>query len=330
MKHVCIISTLFITSFLANAESNIQKNENTEFRKNIAIQFPGIPPQDIDQYLKDKGDYKPALELQLNNGSPKGTITKITTVGKKHYSGKEFNVWVYTPPNYNDKLENSVMIFLDGSSYMDAAGKYSFPVPVALDNMITKKEIPPVIGIFIDPAAKGDGLPIYKGKDNRSLEYDSADGIYADFISNEIIPLIKEKYNITNDPACTSIMGASSGGAGAFGVAWHRPDRVGNVITSIGSFVNIRGADSYISRVRQNDKKPIRVYMQDGKNEINTIFGDWTLANEQMASSLKYKGYDYHFEQGEGGHNYYQMASLIGDAFRWVWKDAKTSSTCNF
>lgn len=70
------------------------------------------------------------------------------------------------------------------------------------------------------------------------------------------------------------------------------------------------------------------MFLQDGKNEIDTVFGNWKLANEQMASSLDYKGYEYRFEQGDGGHNYVHMASLAGDAFRWIWNDKADEDSC--
>lgn len=305
--------------------------EFNEVRMQLKSGFPGIPDKDVLQYIKDDGNYKPAPELISFNSVPKGKITEYKLLKSKAYPGVEHKYWVYIPANYDDKKPTRLMVFLDGKSYLKYGKdkKYSFPVPNALDNLIYQKQIPPIIAIFIEPGSKGDGLPIYGGKDNRSFEYDSADSRYADFLVDEVIPLIQDKYNIDENPACRAIMGASSGGSGAFGVAWHRPDAFRKVISSIGSYVNIRGADRYISAIRQEEKKPIKIFLQDGKNDIDTIFGNWRLANEQVVSSLDYKGYDYRFEQGDGGHNYIHMASLIGDAFRWIWNDETDEVSCS-
>lgn len=327
---MAVLSFSMLSQFSLAQVDVMNDKEFNEVREHLKSGFPGIPDKDVLQYLKDGGNYKPAPELLSLSGVPKGEITEHTLVKSKAYPDAEHKYWIYIPASYNDKKPTRLMVFLDGKSYLEYGEdkKYSFPVPNALDNLIYQKQIPPVIAVFIDPGSKGDGLPIYGGKDNRSLEYDSADGKYANFLVDEVLPLIQSRYNIAKDPECRAVMGASSGGSGAFGVAWHRPDAFRKVISSIGSYVNIRGSDHYISAVRQEEKKPIKVFLQDGKNEIDTVFGNWKLANEQMASSLDYKGYEYRFEQGDGGHNYVHMASLAGDAFRWIWNDKADEDSC--
>ncbi|WP_262137702.1 alpha/beta hydrolase [Pseudomonas sp. Marseille-Q5117] len=292
------------------------------FEKRIRLDFPGIPDKDVLEYLKDGGYYPPAPELTRTPGIPQGFIKKYVSTDSKKYGAKNHDFWIYVPAQYNECECTRLMVFLDGSSYLsNDDAKYSLSAPTALDNLIHDKKIPPIIGVFINPSHSGVGLPIYGGEGNRSVEYDSVNSDYANFLIKEILPTVENEYNISKDPRHRAIMGASSGGAGAFGVAWHRPDSFGIVISSIGSFVNIRGADSYISLVRHSKKKSIRVYLQDGKSDLDTVFGNWRLANEQLASSLEYKEYTYRFEQGEGGHNYNHIASLIGDVLRWAWSD---------
>jgi hypothetical protein len=93
------------------------------------------------------------------------------------------------------------------------------------------------------------------------------------------------------------------------------------VISHIGSFTNIRGGDAYPSLIRQTEKKPIRVFLQDGSNDLDNRCGNWPLANQQMAAALKFKGYDYRFEFGDGGHTHKHGGSLLPDSLRWLWRD---------
>lgn len=280
--------------------------------------FPGIPEKDLQEYIKDQSSYKPRNELSPN--VPRGSLAKITVNSSLYYPHKRYEITVYTP-NSNEKSSKSLFI-LDGSSFLaEKLTSFSFSLLPILDNLIYLKKIPPITCFFIDPSSDGPGYPIYGGTDNRSVEYDTASDNYANFLTEEVIPKLKSQYHISDNPEDRAIMGASSGGSAAFGVAWHRPDQFSKVISSIGSFVNIRGADKYIDLVRKSEKKPIKIYLQDGKKDLNTIFGDWKLANEQLVSSLEYKGYDFIFNQGEGGHNYYHFYEVIDDALIWLWSN---------
>ena len=50
-------------------------------------------------------------------------------------------------------------------------------------------------------------------------------------------------------------------------VAWERPDDFRKVLSNVGSFVNLRGGHVYPERVLASDKKPIRVFLCDGRND---------------------------------------------------------------
>ncbi|HEY7514341.1 MAG TPA: hypothetical protein VIC87_07680, partial [Vicinamibacteria bacterium] len=88
----------------------------------------------------------------------------------------------------------------------------------------------------------------------------------------------------------------------------------------IGSFTNIRGGHAYPSMIRANAKRPIRVFLQDGSNDLDNPFGNWWLANQEMAAALKFRGYDYRFEGGDGGHTHKHGGSILPDSLRWLWR----------
>jgi enterochelin esterase-like enzyme len=167
------------------------------------------------------------------------------------------------------------------------------------------------------PAATPDG----KARATRSFEYDSLGDRYVVFLLEELLPEVAKRWRFTEDPTGRAIAGISSGGICAFTAAWERPDRFGKVLSHVGSFVNIRGGHNYPALIRKTERKPLRVYLQDGRNDLDNLHGHWPLANQQMAAALKFMGYDLHFEFGDGGHNGKHGGAILPESLRWLWRD---------
>jgi enterochelin esterase family protein len=155
----------------------------------------------------------------------------------------------------------------------------------------------------------------------RSVEYDTCDDLYARFLTDEVIPFVEDKLDlrITSDPKLRAICGISSGGICAFNAAWHAPEAFGNVVSHCGSFTNIRGGNQYPYLIRCTERKPIKVFLQSGALDADIILGSWPLANQQVAHALEYAGYDYRFEFGTGGHNLRHGGALFAETLRWLW-----------
>src|SRR5690606_3277116 len=109
---------------------------------------------------------------------------------------------------------------------------------------------------------------------------------YARFLLEELIPEVSKKYNLSSDPNDRALAGASSGGICAFNAAWERPDAFRRVLCTIGTFVGLRGGDAFPVLVRKTSPKPLRVFLQDGSQDLNIYAGDWWLANQSMRSAL--------------------------------------------
>jgi enterochelin esterase family protein len=178
-----------------------------------------------------------------------------------------------------------------------------------------------MIGLFVDPGDRGPGLPLWGGTDNRSVEYDSVTDAYARFLLEDLVPQLQNEYSLSSDPACRGIAGTSSGGIAAFTVAWQRPDAFSKVISFVGSFTDIRGGNQYPSLIRKTERKPLRVFLQSGAKDLDIVFGNWPIANQDMAAALAYRDYDYRFVFGEGGHSAKQGAAILPDAMRWLWRE---------
>jgi enterochelin esterase family protein len=252
-------------------------------------------------------------------GVPKGEIIKLKFSDSKVFPGTKRNINLYLPANYDPKKEAAVMVFQDGHTYVNPKG--DFRIPTVFDNLIASKEIPPVIGIFIDPGHKGDSVPPSPWKNNnRSFEYDTLSADYATFLIDEILPFVGKDYKLTTDPEMRAICGTSSGGICAWTVAWERPDQFRKVVSSIGSFTNIRGGDAYPGMIRKTEKKPIRGFFEEGIDDLDNSHGNWPLGNMAMEAALKFKGYDYKYVWGHHGHSGKHMGTLFPDALRWLWR----------
>ena len=268
--------------------------------------------------LSQDEQFKPGPDSQRQNGIPRGTVTKYSWQSKLLNNFRDFQV--YVPAQYDSTKPAALMVFQDGFTYVNEEG--SFRVPVVMDNLIARKELPVIICIFVNPGHNSSTYPedLFRSV-HRSEEYDELSDRYVNFLIQEIIPEVKKKYNISTDPAMHAIGGISSGGICAFTAAWQRPDYFLKVMSHVGSFTNIRGGHLYPDLVRKSPKKPIKIFMQDGSNDLNNQFGDWWLGNLQMESSFKYRGYDFKFEKGTGGHNGKHGGAILPESLKWLWSD---------
>ena len=195
-----------------------------------------------------------------------------------------------------------------------------------MDNLIHSGDMPITIGLFLDPGHKG-ALPSKPGWEpspaNRSFEYDSLGDQYAKFVIDEMLPELAKTYKLTDNPDMRAIGGISSGGICAFTVAWERPDMFRKVLSHVGSFVDLRGGHNYPPKIRKTPPKPIRVFLQDGSGDLDNQFGNWPLANQEMAAALKFAKYDYEFVYGTGGHNDKHGGAIMPESFKWLWRDWK-------
>lgn len=287
--------------------------------------------------------YVPGPDSLPQAGVPQGKIVPMEPWKSKIYEGTVRDWWVYVPAQYDGSKPACVMVFCDGGKANEKDPKFAGPQNAVhvFNNLIHKKEMPVTIGIFISPGSFPTELQNGKPRSNRSFEYDTPDGIYARFLLEEILPEVAKSYKLTDKPEERGICGNSSGGICAFTVAWERPDAFRRVVSHIGSFTNIRGGYIYPAAIRKTkpevsgqhyttpeqktlleQRRAIRVFLQDGKNDLDNQFGNWPLANMDMAAALKFAGWDYQFVLGEGTHNGKHGTMLFPDTMRWLWRAA--------
>lgn len=257
-------------------------------------------------------------------GAPVGRVEPFTFQDSKVFPGTQRDGWVYLPAQLDPAQPAALMVFQDGHAYVSTNGQMR--VPIVFDNLIARGEMPVTVGVFINPGHAGTNPPPATGwgnRSNRSVEYDSLGDAYARFLIEELLPFVQDRFkvNLSADPELRAICGMSSGGICAFTAAWERPDQFRKVLSHIGSFTDIRGGHVYPALIRKAARKPLRVFLQDGSNDLNNNHGSWPLANQQMANSLAYLGYDHRFVFGDGAHNGKHGGVILPDSLRWLWRD---------
>jgi len=258
-------------------------------------------------------------------GAPKGTVTKYKLNPGKFYPGTPHDYSIYVPAQYDAAKPTPFMIFFDGNGSINS----NEHAPTVFDNLIARHELPPMIGIFIDPGVLPAASDQAQNRFERVFEYDSLSDRYASFLIEEVIPAVAAKYNVSHDPNDRGLFGASTGAVCAFAAAWNRPDQFRRVISLIGTYVAMKGADSLPALIRKTEPKPIRIFLQDGTKDhivaaepFGTFYaGNWPINNQVMFEAFESAGYDVKLTIGEGGHDHKQGASILPDMLRWLWRD---------
>lgn len=258
-------------------------------------------------------------DSQPQEGVPKGEVLKFTFESSRIFPGTWREYWVYIPAQYQPSQPACVYINQDGIQWQ---------APAVFDNLIHKKEMPVTIGVFVmHGRVKAANSDVALDRFNRSFEYDGLGDAYARFLLDELLPDVETKktsdgrvIRLSHNGNDRAIGGSSSGAVCAFTAAWERPDAFSRVFSTIGTYVGLRGADQYPTLIRKVEPKPLRIFLQDGTNDLNIYGGDWWMANQTMERALTFAGYDVQHIWGEGGHNGKHGTAIFPDAMRYLWK----------
>jgi enterochelin esterase-like enzyme len=295
----------------------------------LFAQPPQTPNTDIH--------YRLGPDSLAQEGVPKGTIKGPFALPSEVFPGTSHTYWVYVPAQYDAAKPACLMVFNDGQAFMAPEGDAR--AQNVMDNLIYRREIPVMIGVFINPGRRPD-QPEPHPKDwgdrntNRPTEYNSMDDRYPRVIVDELLPALYKEYNISKNPDHHGIGGASSGAIAAFTVAWERPNHFRKVLSIVGSFVDLRGGHVYPEAVLKSEKKPIRVFLQDGRNDNRALRADgtynekrdWFYQNVRLMKALTEKGYEVNYTWGIGRHGQKQGGAIMPEMMRWLWRDHPAST----
>lgn len=260
--------------------------------------------------------YPPTADSLKHDDVPHGEVIRgVFEAGKDSvFPGTVRDYSVYVPQQLDRARRAPLMVLQDGGGYQAVN---------VFDNLIAKKDIPPLVGLFVTPGRVKALSTNALDRFNRSYEYDGLGDNYAKFLLNEFFPFVERQHGIllSTNADDRAIGGGSSGGIAAFTAAWERPNDFHRVFSSIGTYVGLRGGNAYPTLIRKFEPKPIRIFLQDGENDQNIYGGDWWMANQEMERALVFAGYDVNHAWGTGAHDGYQATQVFPDALRWLWRD---------
>ena len=297
----------------------------------VLLALPVIAFAQTEQTPEPNLFYQRSPDSIVMEGVPKGEVRGPFTLPSQAYPGTQHTYWVYVPKQYDPKVTASLMIYNDGQAFMAMEGDVR--AQVVMDNLIYRRELPVMIGVFINPGRRPDqpepDLKEWGDRTtNRPTEYNVLDDRYAKVIVDELLPVLYKDYNISRDPERHGIGGTSSGAVAGFTVAWQRPDQFRKVLSNVGSFVNLRGGNAYPDLIRKSEKKPLRVYLLDGRNDNRSLPNgnydetrDWFAQNVRMQQALQEKGYDLNYMYGMQRHGQAMLKLVFPDMMRWLWRD---------
>ena len=301
----------------------------------VALALPIAIAQQANRPNPDS-QYRLGPDSMPQDGVPRGEVRGPFAIPSKAYPGTQHTYWVYVPTQYDPKTPTALMVFQDGQAFKDEKG--DMRAQNVMDNLIYRREIPVMIGVFINPGRRPD-QPEPNPREwgdrttNRPTEYNALDDRYARVITEELLPALEKDYKISKDPEMRGIGGSSSGAIAAFTVAWERPDHFRKVLSNVGSFVNLRGGHVYPEKILAAEKKPIRVYLCDGRNDNRALKNgkydkdrDWFYQNVRMKDALAKKGYDVNYTWGMNNHGQKFGGAILPDMMRWLWRDGPVST----
>jgi enterochelin esterase family protein len=285
----------------------------------------GVPQGTVHTLTMESADSKfyPGIAREPNTfGTPDPADPAKMIVTTSHPAPYTRQVAVYIPKQY---VPGTAAPFIVGADGPDQA------LFTALDNLIAQHRVPVMIAISISNGG-GDA----QGSE-RGLEYDTMSGRYAEFVEQELLPLVETQYNVklTKDPDGRATMGGSSGGSCALIMAWYHPELYHRVLTYSGTYVNQQwpsnpqtphGAWEFHEHLIPNTPaKPLRLWMEVGdRDNFNARDGmhDWVLANENMAKVLAAQGYHYQFvfARNAGHTDRAVKQQTLPEALEYIWQ----------
>lgn len=256
--------------------------------------------------------YKEPLNTR-KDGTPPGKLEKHKLASR--ILGNERRIWVYTPPGYSTQKVYPTVILLDGWDYLNL-----IPTPAILDNLQSAGKIPPVVTVFV-------ANPIEAGTREKEL---SCNPRFADFIAQELMPWVRTRYRIAENPKQTTIGGISFGGLAATYVALKHSEIFGNVLSQSGSFW--WGPDNYAEdgewlthQFVAEKKLPLRFYLEIGKLEVfpSTRTGRPINlhATRHLRDLLRTKGNTVFYSEFNGAHEYINWRENLAGAFQKLLKN---------
>jgi enterochelin esterase-like enzyme len=238
---------------------------------------------------------------ELQAGVPHGEVVERSYDSK--ILGRAQRIWVYTPPAASG-APAGVLICLWGADYRE-----QIPVATVLDNLLSKRAIPPIAAVLVDD------------NDGRFQEFETTRKT-AESLATELVPWIRSTLRVPTDPQHVIVTGYSAAGLASTYAAFAHPEVVGNVLSQSGAFWRAFDGEGAAEKewlaahYAATPKRDTRLYMEVGGAETRpTAIGLSLLdANRHLRDVLLKQGYDVKYEEVPGAqHEFGHWRSKFAD-----------------
>jgi len=249
--------------------------------------------------------------IEQREGVPRGKVEQYRL--RSEILNNQRRVWVYTPPDYASTRSEpyTLLVLFDGRAYVNHV-----PTPTILDNLIDAGLIQPVVAVFPDSLSSSIRL--------QELVLHPP---FNEFLAKELIPWIQSNFHVTDNPQKMVIGGASAGGLAAAYAAMELPDIFGNVLSQSGAFrfglPREEGHEWLTRQFAATEKLPLKFYLDAGSLETKSLrqIGDapnLLESNHNFRKVLEEKGYDVHYHEFSGGHDYISWRGTLSDGLLYL------------
>ena len=224
---------------------------------------------------------------------------------QSHVLGDIRELQIYLPARFRENRRYPLLVVHDGPDYLRFAG-----LKAVLDNLIHRLELPEIIVALTESP--------------RRLDEYADNPHHAEFIVEELVPLLESHYPLLTHPSARGLMGSSFGAVATLSTAWRHPGVFGNLLTQSGSFAftdigeHDRGpvfdpVVKFVNEFRENPGRPAdRMYLSCGTYESLIYY------NRSLVPLLQSTGMSVRYTEARDGHNWENWRDRLREGLSWL------------
>jgi len=275
---------------------------------NQFVQYSGVGTTNSELRMPD---WIYPNETIRNPSAAPGTVSAYASIASSNLS---YTVYykVYLPAGYGLETNLPAIYVTDGHEYSD--DRLGSMITV-LDNLISEKKIRPVIAVFIDPRSS----PATGASNRRESEY-TINKKFADFVCDELVPVIDSNYRTIKSPDARAILGTSLGGINSAYFGYYRNDVFRLIGINSPAFWNKPEIFSFYENAVN---LPLKIFMSTG------TINDTQTEAKRMKAIFDSKGYPNLYIEVPEGHSWGNWRALLDEFLIYFFKDSISTGVNN-
>lgn len=213
---------------------------------------------------------------------------------------KHRELYVYTPPGYDQNKSYPVLYLLGGSGELPSNWVYDGRVNFIMDNLLAEGKARPMIIVIPNNQIIHRNHP-----QHAELTFD----LFEKELRNHVIPLIDHEYSTIPNPGGRAISGLSMGGRHSMFIGFRSLDLFANFgILSAGDVDAETSLKSFLNDPEVNEKVDY-LFVGQGTKEVQSFFNHRVQA---LHEALKNHGVTHeYYVGGHGGHDWATWRHLL-------------------